>query len=111
MNPPFENRQDEKHVKHAYDLLKPGGKLVAITGSGAHSNERSAGFRDWLSTVGAKTYENPAGSFDTDEAFKKTGVNTHMVIISKPTGETKEQYAAWCDSQIDRSFRPVLLEM
>lgn len=101
MNPPFEHRQDEKHVKHAYSLLKPGGKLVAITGSGAHSNERSAGFRDWLSEVGAKTYENPAGSFDTDEAFKKTGVNTHMVIISKPTGEP-EKYSM--------EFEPVFID-
>lgn len=97
MNPPFEHRQDEAHVKHAYSLLKPGGKMVAITGSGAHTNQRSAGFQDWLSTVGAKVYDNPDGSFNTEEAFKQTPVNTKMVIISKPTGENAEKYAAWAN--------------
>jgi len=30
MNPPFRKGQDVEHVLHAYNLLKPGGKLVAI---------------------------------------------------------------------------------
>lgn len=30
MNPPFSNRQDLKHVRHAMKFLKPGGRLVAI---------------------------------------------------------------------------------
>ncbi len=59
--------------------------MVAVTGSGAHTNERSAGFRDWLDTVGAKVIDNPEGSFAGDDAFRKTGVNTKMIIISKPT--------------------------
>lgn len=29
MNPPFSKRQDTEHVRRAYDLLNPGGKLVA----------------------------------------------------------------------------------
>lgn len=94
MNPPFEHRQDEKHVKHAYERLKPGGKMVAIMGAGAHTNERSAGFRDWLSTVGAKVYDTPEGAFATDEAFRKTGVNTKMVVISKPFEGGSDKYSA-----------------
>ena len=34
MNPPFSNRQDAEHVRHAYDLLKPNGRIVAIMGEG-----------------------------------------------------------------------------
>ena len=30
MNPPFEKRQDTRHIDHALDLLAPGGRLVAI---------------------------------------------------------------------------------
>lgn len=93
MNPPFENRQDEKHVKHAYSLLKPGGRMVAIMGAGAWNNERSSGFRDWASEVGAKNYQLPEGSFAGDDALKQTNVNTHMVIIDKPMTD-KEKYQA-----------------
>ena len=30
MNPPFENGHDIDHVRHAYELLNDGGKVVAI---------------------------------------------------------------------------------
>ena len=33
MNPPFEKFQDIDHVRHAFDLLKPGGRVVAISAS------------------------------------------------------------------------------
>lgn len=95
---------EEYVMSIAFSLLHPGGKMVAIMGAGAHTNERSAGFRDWLSEVGAKVYDTPEGSFNTDEAFRKTGVNTKMVVISKPTGETdiSDKYAALFDeSYID----------
>jgi hypothetical protein len=34
MNPPFEKSQDIDHVFHAFDLLKPGGRLIAIMSEG-----------------------------------------------------------------------------
>ena len=34
MNPPFSDRRDAEHVQHAYSLLTPGGRLVAIMGEG-----------------------------------------------------------------------------
>ncbi len=30
MNPPFEKLQDIDHVRHAFDLLTEGGRLVAV---------------------------------------------------------------------------------
>ena len=87
MNPPFENKQDIEHVKHAYKLLNPGGRVVAIVGgaTGKRSGAVDQEFSDFVSTYG--TIEDlPNGSFKS--AFRTTGVSTQLVILDKP-GETK----------------------
>lgn len=82
MNPPFENFQDIDHVKHAYDLLKPGGKLVAIMGAGVkNSRKKAVEFREWLDDAGSYIEDLPEGSFKGSE--RSTGVNTVMVTIEK----------------------------
>lgn len=89
MNPPFENRQDVDHVRKAYDLLKPGGKIVAIMSEGPFfgSDKKASEFRDWLSDKGSSE-KNPEGSFKTTEAERHTGVATRTVVITKPAGRT-----------------------
>ncbi|WP_462328103.1 methyltransferase, partial [Desulfobaculum sp.] len=54
MNPPFENGQEREHVRHAYSLLKPGGRLVSVMSSGPFFREQKAdaAFRDWLEEQG-----------------------------------------------------------
>ena len=54
MNPPFSNRQDAEHVRHAYDLLKPNGRIVAIMGEGVFfgSDKKAVEFRERLDCVG-----------------------------------------------------------
>ena len=87
MNPPFENFQDIDHVKHAYDLLKPGGKLVAIMGAGVkNSRKKAVEFRQWIDEAGSYIEDLPDGSFKTSE--RQTGVATVMVTIEKPDGNT-----------------------
>ena len=84
MNPPFESLQDVEHVRYCYDnLLKPGGRLVAIMGTGAffNSNKKAEAFREWLDENGSSS-ELPPDAFKT--AFRPTGVQTRMVIIDKP---------------------------
>ena len=34
MNPPFERGADIRHIRHAYEHLRPGGRLVAICAGG-----------------------------------------------------------------------------
>ena len=48
MNPPFSDGMDAEHVQHAYNMLKPGGKLVAITGEGIffRNDKKSKAFRE-----------------------------------------------------------------
>jgi len=86
MNPPFEGRQDAAHVQHAYKNLAPGGRLVAIMGAGVFggSSKKDQEFRDWLDEHGGEVEDMPEGSFNGADAFRKTGVNTRMVVIDKP---------------------------
>jgi 16S rRNA G1207 methylase RsmC len=37
MNPPFDHDTDIDHIRHAYRMLKPGGRLVAICANGVIS--------------------------------------------------------------------------
>lgn len=83
MNPPFENFQDVEHVRHAFDLLAPGGRLVAIMGEGSffRQDKKAADFREWLEGVGGTSEQLPSDSFRDSE--RPTGVQTRMVVISK----------------------------
>ena len=90
MNPPFEANQDIDHVLHAWNLLKPGGRIVAImAGNKFNSDEykntvtglQKKQFEELVNNYG--TWEqNPTGSFAS--AFRPTGVNTITVILDKP---------------------------
>ena len=73
MNPPFKGGLAERHVSHAWECVKPGGKVVAIVGDNAASwiDEEFSGY------VTIKE-ENPKGS------FKETGVKTWSYLIHKP---------------------------
>lgn len=84
MNPPFEKNQDIQHVKHAYSLLRPGGRVVAIMSEHPFfaNDKASTEFRDWLDQQDHTTEKLP-------DAFKKgkirtTGVASRLVVINKP---------------------------
>lgn len=86
MNPPFERRQDARHVQYAYELLNPGGRLVAIVSSGTLTGpDRDAEtFRAFLSRHHAHVTANPEGSFKISTAGRATGVRTDTVILDRP---------------------------
>ncbi|MFC5402303.1 methyltransferase [Cohnella soli] len=83
MNPPFENGQDIEHVQHAYELLKPGGRLVAIMSEGPfyRSDKPAMTFREWLDGKGGVSEKLPEGSFKSAE--RPTGVATRIVVVDK----------------------------
>lgn len=82
MNPPFRANQDIRHVRHAWSLLRPGGRLGAIVSEhGFLGREREAvEWRDWLNEVDAEIEVIPAG------AFKEGGtmVQTRLIVIHRP---------------------------
>lgn len=80
MNPPFEVRQDAKHVLRAFQLLKPGGILVSVMGAGVRFRQESEyrAVRSLIDEDGIME-QLPEGS------FKESGtmVNTVLVTLRK----------------------------
>lgn len=66
MNPPFGGAADIKHIRHALNFLKPGGRLVAICANGPRQNK----------AFGSNIVkELPSGTFNG------TGVRSCIVVI------------------------------
>ena len=113
MNPPFSDRRDAQHVQHAYTLLKPGGKLVAIMGEGVFfgQDRKAKEFREWLDSVGGTSEKLPDGSFLDPSLPVNTGVNARMVVIERTEDapavlrsdlDDRPSRAGWSESRIDR---------
>jgi phospholipid N-methyltransferase len=67
MNPPFENGADIRHIEHAIELLKDGGKLVAICANGPRQVKK-------LQAVASKWIELPEGSFKECGTMVRTAI-------------------------------------
>lgn len=94
MNPPFSDRRDMQHVQHAYDLLKPGGRLVAIVGEGVFfgSDKKATAFRDWVEEKNGSSEKLDEGTFLDASLPVNTAVNARMLVIDKPEqAETPNQ--------------------
>lgn len=85
MNPPFERGRDIEHVRHAFDCLRPGGRLVAVMSEGAfcRADRRGEEFRRWLSNLDHAGERLPAGTFYESG----TGVASRLLTINKPADE------------------------
>jgi hypothetical protein len=86
MNPPFSDGRDIQHVQHAFSLLKPGGRLVAIMSESAffQSNKRAQSFREWLDSMGATNEKLPEGAFMDPSLPVNTSAVARMVVVEKP---------------------------
>lgn len=105
MNPPFSNDQDIDHIAHAFNMLKPGGRLVAITSAmaGDRANGKNRRFREWLESLDAEEQYLPDDAFM--QSMNPTGVKTKTIIIDKPesskgTGDNKETISFSKDSVV-----------
>ncbi|PWB44642.1 MAG: hypothetical protein C3F19_00825 [Rhodocyclales bacterium] len=85
LNPPFSDRRDAEHVQHAYALLKPGGRLVALMGEGVFfgQDKKAQEFREWLESVGGTSEKLEAGTFLDPSLPANTGVNARMVVVDR----------------------------
>jgi ADP-Ribosyltransferase in polyvalent proteins/Phage MuF-C-terminal domain len=108
MNPPFSDRRDAAHVMHAYDLLKPGGRIVAIMGEGVFfgQDKKAEEFRAWFDERGGTSEKLAEGTFMDPSLPVTTGVNARMVVIDKPASapvfsrskSTQQAYEARIDA-------------
>lgn len=73
MNPPFSRGQDVLHVTHAFEFLKPGGRLVSVMSAGVEfrRDKRYAEFRERFSPELTRLPEN---------SFRESGTNVSTVI-------------------------------
>lgn len=81
MNPPFEKRQDVKHVMRAFGMLKPGGRLVSVMSASVTFREdrKAREFREFVELNGGHIMPLPEGSFKESG----TGVNTCIAVLPK----------------------------
>lgn len=78
MNPPFSRQQDMVHVTHAWEFVKPGGRLVAIMSPAFQfrQSSKAAAFRSLLDSVDHEITPLPDGS------FRESGTNVSTVIVT-----------------------------
>lgn len=85
MNPPFTGGQDRAHVRHAFEFLRRGGRLVSIMSGNTSSGSTKAHkeFQDWVRHFGGEFTPVDAG------AFKSSGTNvaTEILVVNKTCGD------------------------
>lgn len=83
MNPPFAKRADIAHITRAFDLLVPGGELVAIASASVimRQDGLAKDFRDFVRSNFGMISDLPEGSFKDGG----TMVRTVMVTMEKPS--------------------------
>jgi phospholipid N-methyltransferase len=77
-NPPFANNKDIDHIRHMYDVLKPGGRMVTIASTHwmISSFKKETQFHDWLQEVATDIEEIPR------DTFKESGTSISTVLIT-----------------------------
>ena len=85
MNPPFANGADIDHIRHAFDQLAPGGRVVSVMSAGPffRPDRKASEFREWLDDLGGESEQLPDDAFRGVEAFRETGVRTRVVWVDK----------------------------
>lgn len=104
MNPPFEKMADVDHVRHAFDLLNPGGRVVAIVSESPffRSDKKAQEFRDFVDEHGYSE-ELPEGAFKKGR-FRSTGVKSRLVVLDKPEKTLSSQTLNWNPGEQYASF-------
>ena len=84
MNPPFEEAAWIDHIRHVWQWLKPGGRLVAIVPQGVvyRSDKKHAVFREWFEGLHGRMVDIEAQGFG-----RAASIKTQMLIIDKPMSE------------------------
>ena len=85
MDAEFENLSDADHVRHAFDQLASGGRLVSVMSVGPffRSDTKAEQFREWLEDLDHDLEDLPEDAFKGVEAFRQTGVRTKLLTITK----------------------------
>ena len=95
MNPPFSSPGHPvlwaEHVLRAYDLLRPGGRLIAIVPAGfayRRQDKTSTRLRDLVTELGSEWEDLPEGSFTS----AGTQARTVLLRIDRPAADPAAQF-------------------
>ena len=86
MNPPYEKKQDLRHVRHCFNMLKPGGRLVALVSAGFQfrADAETVAFRDWLKfEANCELCEVLEDAFKGSQSKRQTGVRVCLLVLQK----------------------------
>lgn len=89
MNPPFADALDFAHIRRAFDLLKPGGRLVSLMAEGENdsTSEQRSDFARWLLETAEITSVRldrlDRSLFIADEAFRPSTTPMQMLSLKK----------------------------
>lgn len=80
MNPPFAKGVDVRHVLHAAQFLRTGGRLVSVMSAGVtfRNDALTSGFRHIVEERGGKIEMLP------EDSFKASGTSVNTVLVSFP---------------------------
>jgi hypothetical protein len=83
LNPPFGRGEEVKHIRHAYDCLLPGGRIVAIAPESITFRREGIyrEFREWLKDKCSLNKALPDRSFLLSD--RPTQVRTRILVIEK----------------------------
>lgn len=77
MNPPFTKDQDCKHVRHAFEFLRPGGRLVSVMlGNTSRSAFHTLTKELWGAGAETRTENLPP------ESFKESGTKVPTILLT-----------------------------
>jgi hypothetical protein len=79
MNPPFYGKHYAKHVRHAFEFLKPEGKLIAILPATARYDHALLDDLGRGANYGSRWSDLPVGAFSESG----TNINTTVLTIFK----------------------------
>jgi SAM-dependent methyltransferase len=89
MNPPFGRGGSlaMPHVRHAFSLVRPGGRLVAVVPESCffRADRAHAAFRDWLYSLGGSDLSLPHDAF----APAGTSIQARLVVLDRPAEGTE----------------------
>ena len=83
MNPPFVKGSEITHIRHGFDRLVEGGRLVAIAPESIEfrKDKKYREFREWLENKCLINNPLPQGSFLNSD--RSTGVNTRILVLER----------------------------
>ena len=92
MNPPFSKNRDIDHVLHAWSLLKPGGRIIAVMSEHAFiaGGKKETAFREFLEENGGTSEELDTGELADKRITQRSNVKGRIVELNRPREDAAE---------------------